>query len=141
MKVLIGGMFDILHSGHIQMFHLAKSFGDYLIVSISPDIRAEEKKGKGRPILSEKERKYIIKHIKCVDEVVCVPAESGMAEKEYQKKVIEKVKPDIFIRKSYDNEIDKFCKDRNIRLVVLPEIEGIDKLHSSGIINKIKESH
>ena len=41
------GVFDLLHIGHIKHFNEAKSFGDVLVVSITPDEFVD--KGPDRP--------------------------------------------------------------------------------------------
>ena len=45
--VLCHGVFDLVHLGHLKHFKKAKSFGDFLIVSITKDEFI--KKGPGRP--------------------------------------------------------------------------------------------
>ena len=49
--VLCHGVFDLVHLGHLKHFKSAKSFGDYLIVSITGNRHI--KKGPGRPIFNQ----------------------------------------------------------------------------------------
>ena len=51
---LCHGVFDLLHIGHIKHFKEAKSLGDILIVSLTPDIYVN--KGPKRPAFKEKLR-------------------------------------------------------------------------------------
>lgn len=139
MKILVGGFFDILHSGHIFYLIKAKSLGSYLIVNISPDIRAKEKKGKGRPILSENERAFILNNIGCVDETFIGLSDNGMTEEDYQIKNIKKIKPDIFVRTTFNKKVNSFCEKNKVKMIVLNEISGIDSLHSTNIINKLNK--
>ena len=44
--VVVSGGFDPIHSGHIEYFNSAKSFGDKLIVAVNSDAWLIEKKGK-----------------------------------------------------------------------------------------------
>jgi cytidyltransferase-like protein len=66
--VLVTGGFDPIHSGHIEYFNSAKSFGNELIVGLNSDEWLTRKKGK--PFMPFKERKSIIESLKMVDKVI-----------------------------------------------------------------------
>ena len=59
------GVFDLLHIGHIKYFEEAKSSGDILIVTITPDKYVN--KGPHRPAFSETLRAEAIASLDCVD--------------------------------------------------------------------------
>ena len=61
------GVFDLLHIGHIKYFQEAKSMGDVLIVTITPDRFVN--KGPGRPAFNEKYRAEAIAALDVVDYV------------------------------------------------------------------------
>ena len=66
--IIVSGGFDPIHSGHIEYFKSAKSYGDKLVVALNSDSWLENKKGKFfMPFI---ERKAIIESIGCVDEVI-----------------------------------------------------------------------
>lgn len=48
MVVFTNGVFDLLHSGHVQFLRYAKTLGDMLIVAIDSDTSARRLKGPGR---------------------------------------------------------------------------------------------
>ena len=137
MKVLIGGFFDILHSGHILAMAIAKSYGDYLIINISPDNRAKKKKGKGRPILSAQERMFCVESLRIVDEVVSIPYDDSWDEEEYQITYLKAIEPDVFIRTEYSERMSNFCREEDIKMKILREAPGFDELHSTDIIERI----
>jgi len=137
--VLMSGVFDLINSGHIFAFNIAKSFGDRLIINVVPDNRVKEKKGNGRPILSEREREFIVRSIKGVDDVVCIEYKPNQTREEYEISVVDAVVPDVFIRNGYSETLDNFCKSKNIKFVVLPEVHGIDRLHTTDIIKLINK--
>lgn len=139
-KVLTGGAYDIVHSGHIKAMQRAKQFGDYLIVNINPDYRIRQKKGETRPILSEAERMYIILNLKPVDEVVSIKGDT-LNGIDYVKSVIDATKPNVYVSSTNKAEIRKYCEEHGIRFVHIPDIPGIDKMHSEDIIRKIKKGH
>jgi len=47
-RVVTGGVFDILHVGHIHFLKQAKELGDELIVIVAHDKTVEERKGRRR---------------------------------------------------------------------------------------------
>jgi len=62
------GVFDLLHIGHIKHFEEAKTFGDVLIVSITPDEFVN--KGPGRPAFTTSLRLEALSALECIDYVV-----------------------------------------------------------------------
>ena len=62
------GVFDLLHVGHIKHFKEAKTFGDVLVVSITPDEFVN--KGPGRPAFSTSLRLESLSELESVDYVV-----------------------------------------------------------------------
>ena len=61
------GVFDLVHIGHIRHFEEAKSLGDILVVSVTPDSYVN--KGTNRPVFSEELRAEAIAALDCVDYV------------------------------------------------------------------------
>ncbi len=138
MKILISGIFDIIHPGHIHVFKKAKSLGDELIVNVVPDNRAREVKGLNRPIVCQTDRVKVVEGIKYVDYVIVTLAEHKMTYLEYLEKVLKEIKPDRFVFKSFDLLLSKLCYNLDIRFVVIAEHKDY---HSTDIINKIKKLH
>jgi len=62
------GVFDLLHVGHIKHFKEAKTFGDVLVVSITPDEYVN--KGPGRPAFSTSLRLEALSELESIDYVV-----------------------------------------------------------------------
>jgi len=67
--VLANGCFDMIHAGHVRYLKDSKSRGDILVVALNSDSSVRNLKGKGRPILLEKERAEIIASFSFVDYV------------------------------------------------------------------------
>ena len=101
--VLCHGVFDLIHLGHIYHFKTAKSFGDYLIVSITSNKYI--KKGPGRPLFDDLQRITFLKELKVIDEVI-------LSNKSSAEDVIRIVKPDFYVKgPDYkNNKLDKTKK-------------------------------
>jgi D-glycero-beta-D-manno-heptose 1-phosphate adenylyltransferase len=65
--VLANGCFDVLHVGHVRYLQGAKELGDLLVVGINSDEQVRVLKGKGRPIMNERQRAEIIAALEPVD--------------------------------------------------------------------------
>lgn len=90
--VLVGGVFDILHFGHIHFLKEAKALGNYLIVIIESDQRVKKLKGSSRPFHNQDQRKEILESLKFVDEVIILKDE--MSNQDYFD-LITKIHPNI----------------------------------------------
>jgi D-glycero-beta-D-manno-heptose 1-phosphate adenylyltransferase len=66
------GAFDLLHVGHVRYLEAAKraTKGGFLIVGVNTDASVRSAKGKGRPVVPERERAEIVDALRCVDRVV-----------------------------------------------------------------------
>ncbi len=62
------GVFDLLHIGHIKHLHQAKSFGEILVVTVTPDRFVN--KGPGHPAFPEALRAEAISALGCTDYVI-----------------------------------------------------------------------
>ena len=80
MNIWINGVFDILHTGHIDLFWYAKLYQNYTIplnldynklyVGIDTDERVKFLKGDKRPINNVKDRAKMLSNLKMIDGVV-----------------------------------------------------------------------
>lgn len=87
-KVLVGGVWDIIHPGHIWLLSEARKLGEVIVI-VARDRTVERLKGR-RPIIPEDQRLEVIKNLKQVDE-----AKLGYEEDMF--KVVMEVKPDIIM--------------------------------------------
>lgn len=67
--VFTNGCFDILHRGHVEYLHQARSLGDALVVAVNTDASVEALKGPGRPVVPEGDRAMILAALASVDAV------------------------------------------------------------------------
>ena len=101
--VLAGGVFDIIHPGHIHTLNSAKSLGDVLVVVVATDNTAEKMK-KRKPLHNQDQRQKLVNALAVVD--LCVIGQEGDIFK-----TVETIKPEI-IALGYDQiHQEKFITD------------------------------
>lgn len=69
-KILTVGVYDLLHKGHVELFRRAKGLGDYLIVAAQDGDFILKYKPTAKVLNSTEDRKYMVKSIRYVDEVI-----------------------------------------------------------------------
>ena len=95
---LCHGVFDLLHIGHIKYFETAKSEGDLLIVTVTPDRYVN--KGPERPVFSENLRCEAIAALSVVDYVALNIWPTAV-------ETIRLLKPDVYAKGSEYKDIKK----------------------------------
>jgi len=68
--IFTNGVFDILHTGHIELLNFAKSLGNKLIVGINSDSSVKKLKGDNRPVNNQEDRKKVLESLGMVDQVI-----------------------------------------------------------------------
>ena len=107
--VLAGGVFDIIHPGHINTLNAAKKLGDILVVVVATDKTAIKMK-KREPLHSAQLRQELVSSLTMVD--LCI-----IGDEEDIFKTVDLVKPQI-IALGYDQThqekfITEGCKKIN----------------------------
>ena len=77
--VFTNGVFDLLHSGHVDVLVAARAEGDALIVGLNSDASVRRLKGPARPIRGEAERAYVLAALEAVDVVVVFDDDTPLA--------------------------------------------------------------
>jgi len=134
--VLAGGVFDIIHPGHIHTLNAAKDLGDVLIVVIATDKTAEKMK-KRLPLHNQKQRKMLVDALSVVD-ISVVGYEGDIF------KTVDVIRPQI-IALGYDQvHQEKFiiegCKKINLEAAVARLQSPIPEVSSSVIEKKYGEN-
>lgn len=134
--VLAGGVFDIIHPGHIYTLNSAKSLGDTLVVVVATDKTAEKMKER-TPLHNQDQRKKLVDSLSMVD--FCLIGEEGDIFK-----TVEKVKPEI-IALGYDQvHQEKFitdgCRKLNLNVKVARLQSPNPEISSSKIEEKYGEN-
>ena len=89
--VFTNGVFDLLHSGHIDVLSSARAEGDALIVGLNSDSSVRRLKGADRPVRNEAERAYVLAALRDVDAVVTFSEDTPLA-------LIRRLRPDVLVK-------------------------------------------
>ena len=101
--VLAGGVFDIIHPGHIYTLNAAKALGDVLVVVVATDNTSEKMK-KRRPLHTQEQRQELVNSLSMVD--LCL-----VGQEDDIFKTVNRVRPEI-IALGYDQvHQEKFIID------------------------------
>ena len=130
--VLAGGVFDIIHPGHIHTLNAAKALGDVLVVAIATDKTAQKMK-KRPPLHNQELRRELVSCLSMVD-IAMIGQEEDIFE------TVKEVKPNIIVL-GYDQvHQDKFiadgCKRINLDVEIVRLQSPVPELSSSDIERK-----
>ena len=134
--VLAGGVFDIIHPGHIYTLNWAKSLGDVLIVVVATDNTVQKMK-KRIPLHNQEQRKKLVNSLSMVD--LCLIGYEGDIFK-----TVEMVRPEI-IALGYDQvhqekSITDGCSKLNLEVKVARLQSPNPEISSSKIEEKYGEN-
>ncbi|MEM2759342.1 MAG: adenylyltransferase/cytidyltransferase family protein [Nitrososphaerales archaeon] len=134
--VFAGGVFDIIHPGHIHTLRSAKALGDILVVVIARNTTAQKSKGTP-PIHDEKLRQELVASLRFVDIAI-------LGHEEDIFKTVELVKPNV-IALGYDQvhqekHITEECKKRGLNIQVVRLQSPVPDLKSSSIKKDLGQS-
>ena len=127
--VLAGGVFDIIHPGHIHTLNAAKALGDVLIVAIATDKTAQKMK-KRPPLHNQELRRELVNYLSMVDKAV-IGHEDDIFE------TVKEIRPNIIVL-GYDQvHQEKFiangCKQINLNVEIVRLQSPVPELSSSEI--------
>lgn len=87
--VLTYGTYDLIHSAHAAYLIQARAQGDVLIVAVASNQSVRQLKGKGFPLIDQKNRAELLHYFDFVDYTV-------FADKRNMSSVIRALQPDVF---------------------------------------------
>jgi D-glycero-beta-D-manno-heptose 1-phosphate adenylyltransferase len=97
--VFTNGVFDLVHSGHVDYLLKAKALGDVLIVGLNSDSSVKKIKGEKRPLINQTGRAILLSNLKPVDFVVIFDEDTPF-------ELIKELIPDVLV-KGADWSLDK----------------------------------
>ena len=120
-KVLTVGVYDLLHKGHVELYRRAKGLGDYLIVAAQDSDFILKYKPTAKVLNSTEDRKYMIKSIRYVDEVITYTDVD---------KIVKEVDFDVFVtgpdqcHSGFQRAIH-WCEEHGREHIVLGRTDGV----------------
>lgn len=90
--VFTNGVFDLLHSGHVDILHGARREGEALVVGVNSDASVRRLgKGDERPVRPQADRAYVLAALECVDAVVVFDEETPL-------ELVRALAPDVIVK-------------------------------------------
>ena len=130
-----GGVYDLVHEGHVAGLEERRKLGDLLVVGITSDERVRERKGVLRPIRPEMGRIAVVDAFRFVDYTFIMPMP---AQRTPTMQVIEQLRPDVFV--DHHENRDRWEIDRKYIASLGTELvfDESPKLDSTtGIIDRV----
>jgi len=128
--IFTNGVFDILHTGHLEIIRFAKSLGDKLIVGINSDNSVKQLKGPQRPINSQNDRKKLLEALTEVDEVV-------IFDELDTKKIISQISPSVVVKGGEWTAKEVRIRDKIPNTIAVKVCPFVDNYSTTNIIKKI----
>lgn len=125
------GTFDVLHPGHIELFKVAKSLGDKVIVATDSDEKIRKDKGSSRPINDICSRYAMLSAIKYIDQVLI------FNDRKHLEDLIKLYSPDIILLGNDWENGDVVGREYAREVRFFPRYGGYS---STKIIEKVNES-
>lgn len=137
-RVLTVGVYDLLHKGHVELYRRAKGLGDYLIVAAQDSEYILKYKPNAKVLNSTEDRKYMIKSIRYVDEVITYTDVD---------KIVQDVDFDVFVtgpdqcHSGFQKAI-QWCETHGKEHIVLARTDGVSSSElKAKIAEKIKKGN
>lgn len=131
--VLAGGVFDIIHPGHIYTLNAAKSLGDVLVVVVATDNTSVKMK-KRRPLHTQEQRQELVNSLSMVD--LCL-----IGQEDDIFKTVNRVRPQI-IALGYDQvHQEKFIIDGCKKIDLKAEVARLQSPIPESSSSKIEKEY
>ena len=120
-KVFTAGVYDLLHKGHVELYRRAKGLGDYLIVAVQDSDFILKYKPTAKILNSTEDRKYMIKSIRYVDEVITY---------EDVDEIVKQIDFDVFVtgpdqcHEGFQRAI-RWCEEHGKEHIILARTNGV----------------
>lgn len=132
-KVLVFGIFDILHPGHIEFLKSAKQRGDALVVSVGQDSASRKFKNK-TPKHSLKDRIKLVESVKYVSRAIAGDEDQG------SYRILELEMPDViclgYDQKKLAHDLGRWIKEHGTKTRIVFAKPYKERKYKTTIIQK-----
>lgn len=131
-----GGVFDLLHEGHLDVLSKLHEFGNVAVVGVASDERVKYKKGTNRPIHSEHARLAIIDALRHVDYTFIYPNQAPASHETISHYILKQLIPDFFVTSDEVREEDRaWLAQQGTTLKIIPRFS--DEISTTQTIQKV----
>lgn len=132
--VFTNGCFDLLHRGHVEYLHRARSLGEALVVGLNTDASVRRLKGPPRPLMAQDDRAVVLASLASVDAVTFFGEDTP-------RELIAALLPDVLV-KGGDYALDEIVGRDDVEAAggevrVVPFLEGFS---TTGLIERIRRT-
>lgn len=106
--VLVTGVFDLMHVGHVRFLVAARDAGAALVVGVEDDARVRAWKGADRPVVPDQERAEVLAALKAVDGVFLIHGDPDVNSPDAYADVLAPLRPAVL---AY-TQGDRFAEQR-----------------------------
>jgi D-beta-D-heptose 7-phosphate kinase/D-beta-D-heptose 1-phosphate adenosyltransferase len=126
--VFTNGVFDILHTGHVDYLRKARALGAVLVVGLNSDVSTRRLKGPTRPINRQEDRAALLAALEFVDYVIIFDTDTPL-------ELIRALRPDLLV-KGGDYRVESIVgREFAGRTTVLPFVDGYS---TTGLVEKMQ---
>jgi D-beta-D-heptose 7-phosphate kinase/D-beta-D-heptose 1-phosphate adenosyltransferase len=131
--VFTNGCFDLLHPGHVEYLHRARSLGDALVVGLNSDDSVRRLKGAGRPLVGERDRAGVLAGLASVDAVTLFAEDTP-------RELVAELLPDVLVKGGDYAPAQvvgaKEVEEAGGRVVIVPFVEGYS---TTSLVDRIRK--
>lgn len=132
--VMTTGCYDVLHAGHVRHLQASKARGTKLVVALNSDASVKRLKGDSRPVVPQEQRAFVLKALRCVDDVRIFDGDTA-------EDLIREIKPDVLTNgfgHKYTEIVGKeFVESYGGRVAITVEDGDYSDLSTTKIIPKL----
>ncbi|WP_433336532.1 PfkB family carbohydrate kinase [Spirillospora sp. CA-294931] len=89
--VAVGGLFDLLHAGHVNLLHEARRLGDCLVVCVDSDASVRRRLGPHGRVAPAADRVRVLRALHDVDAALVI-------DEDHPEPVLRRLRPDVWVK-------------------------------------------
>jgi cytidyltransferase-like protein len=138
--VLAGGVYDVLHLGHLASLRESKSLGDVLVAVVATDATVQLLKGR-KPIFSEVDRRALVEGLKPVDKAILGYEDVGFGFEQVLMDVTADIVAFGYDQENLEKTVREIIERRNLKIQIttLSRFDREEYASSSSVRQKVSE--
>ena len=138
--ILAGGVYDVLHLGHLAALSEAKSLGDVLVAVVATDVTVEVLKGR-KPLFPENDRRALVEGLKPVDKAILGYEDVGFGFEQVLMEVMPNIVAFGYDQEKLENTVREIIERHKlqIQIVKLSKFDHEKYASSSSLRQKLSE--